>query len=218
MSTDDPIGSADGELAAVLRGVLARFHQCDAGDDRTRAATALAREVHDLLDGPTRPRWYEGHIVDGRRSREGRRQFGNHSLYRGTANPVAPPMTSAIVERADGSKVIEGRVTVGRLYEGPPNGVHGGYVAGLFDDILGATQWLIDGPTGLTGTLQVRYRNLTPLDTELVLTAWVHHVSGRRIQARATCHAGDVLTADAEALFVRVDMQALARRAAEADG
>ncbi|HEX7095845.1 MAG TPA: hypothetical protein VF183_08165, partial [Acidimicrobiales bacterium] len=111
-----------------------------------------------------------------------------------------------------------GRVTLSRLYEGPPNGVHGGYVAGLFDDVLGATQSLIDGPTGLTGTLEVRYRNLTPLDAELVFLAWIHHVSGRRIVSRATCHAEGVLTAEAEALFVRVDMAALAQRALGHDG
>ena len=93
--------------------------------------------------------------------------------------------------------------------------MHGGYVAGLFDDILGGAQTLLDGATGLTGTLKVWYRNLTPLDTELVFTAWVDHVRGRRIHARATCHADGVLTAEAEALFIRVDMAALAERTAE---
>ena len=48
--------------------------------------------------------------------------------------------------------------------------------------------------------------------------AWVHHVSGRRIVARATCHANDVLTAEAEALFVRIDMAEMARRAAGRGG
>jgi acyl-CoA thioesterase FadM len=92
--------------------------------------------------------------------------------------------------------------------------VHGGYVAGLFDDVLGGTQALIEGPTGLTGTLTVRYRSLTPLDTDLVFLGWVDHARGRRILSKATCHAGDVLTAEAEALFVRVDLDAMARLAA----
>jgi hypothetical protein len=172
--------------------------------------------MHDLLDGPPRPRWFESEelTVDDRTGRLSRHRFGDRSLYRGTANALAPPMRTATITTDDGRPAIEGRVTVGPLYEGPPHGVHGGYVAGLFDDILGATQSLIEGPTGLTGTLHVRYRNLTPLDTELVFVAWVHHVSGRRIQSRATCHAGGVLTAEAEALFVRVDMVALAERSA----
>ena len=48
-----------------------------------------------------------------------------------------PGATITVTTTADGQPAIEGRVTLGRLYEGPPNGVHGGYVAGLFDDILG---------------------------------------------------------------------------------
>lgn len=206
----------DVELAAELRALLARFHREDAPPERVREATELARRMHELLEGPPRRRWFDGTLTDGRRSRETR--FNDRSLYRGRANPMAPPLVTSVIELDDGTKAIEGRVTVGRMYEGPPNGVHGGYVAGLFDDVLGATQTLIDGPTGLTGTLEVRYRNLTPLDTELVFRAWVHHISGRRIHARATCHAGEVLTADAQAMFVRVDMAALARRALGDEG
>ena len=92
------------------------------------------------------------------------------------------------------------------------------YVAGLFDDVLGGTIRLVEGPSAVTGTLEVKYRKITPLDTELRFLAWVHHESGRRIHSRATCHAGDVLTAAAEALFVRVDMQALAVRVHPVDG
>ena len=208
--------TADEDLAGALRAVMVRF-QSQAGDEsQVVEATGLAQQMLELLDGPPRGRWFDAGIPDGRTSRIARHRFSDRSLYRGLANPLAPPMKATTLELPDGSSVIEARVTVGRLYEGPPNGVHGGYVAGLFDDVLGATQSLIEGPTGLTGTLHVRYRNVTPLDTELVFRGWVHHVRGRRIQSRATCHAGDVLTAEAEALFVRVDMAALAQRARDA--
>jgi acyl-coenzyme A thioesterase PaaI-like protein len=212
--------SAEADLADALRAVLARFHGSAADDADVREATALARRMFELLDGPPRPRWFEAGqvIVDDRTGRIERHRYSDRSLYRGTANALAPPMRSETVTLPDGRAAIEGRVTLGRLYEGPPNGVHGGYVAGLFDDVLGATQSLLEGPTGLTGTLQVRYRNVTPLDTELRFVAWVHHVSGRRIQCRATCHAGDVLTAEAEALFVRIDMAEMARRASARGG
>jgi hypothetical protein len=204
--------AAEDELAEVVRAVMARAQAEQADDTSVMEAIALGRQMLDLLDGPPRGRWFEGELVDGRSSREARRRFGDRSLYRGSANPLAPPMTSTVVQLDDGRPAIAGRVTLGRLYEGPPNGVHGGFVAGLFDDILGGTQSLIEGPTGLTGTLRVRYRNVTPLDTELVFMAWVHEARGRRIESRATCHANGVVTAEAEALFVRVDMAALARR------
>ena len=211
------MSDAEVELATVLRAVLARFQQNEASDIDVARAAVLGREMLELLDGPARPRWFERGetVVDGRAVRERRHRYNDRSLFRGAANPLASPMRTAVTTTADGQPAIEGRVTLGRLYEGPPKGVHGGYVAGLFDDILGGAQTLLDGATGLTGTLKVWYRNLTPLDTELVFTAWVHHVRGRRIHARATCHANGVLTAEAEALFIRVDMAALAERAAE---
>jgi acyl-coenzyme A thioesterase PaaI-like protein len=206
------MSSAEDALAAELREAIRRLNELAAPDDALERAAGLARQIRDLLDGPRRPRWFEQGLVDGKTSRDARRRFSDHSLYRGSANPLAAPMTQSIVTLPDGRAAIRGTATLSRVYEGPPHGVHGGYVAGLFDDVLGGTQSLIEGPTGLTGTLSVRYRNLTPVDTELVFHAWVDHVSGRRIVSKATCHAGPVLTAEAEALFVRVDMEALTRR------
>jgi hypothetical protein len=205
---EDPEESLAGELRLVLRALNER----DISDDALRAAREHASALLALLDGPERARWFANGFVDGKSSRQARRRFSAHSLYRGRASAIAPPMEQRTIELPDGRAAVEGRVTVPRLYEGPPYGVHGGYIAGLFDDILGGTQALIDGPTGLTGALTVRYRSLTPLDTELVLVAWVDHVRGRRIVSKATCHAGGVLTAEADALFVRVDMEAIARR------
>jgi acyl-coenzyme A thioesterase PaaI-like protein len=215
--------SAEQDLADALRTVLERFHSRASDEADMLEAERLVRQVADLLDGEPRSRWYEtAEVVDGRHGRIAGARFNDRSLYRGKASPLAPPMTTANIELPDGRPAILGHVTAGPMYEGPPNGVHGGYVAGLFDDILGATQSLIEGPSGLTGTLHVRYRNVTPIDTELVFVAWVHHISGRRIQARATCHAKGILTAEAEALFVRIDMAEMARRAAargeDADG
>ncbi len=123
---------------------------------------------------------------------------------------MAPPMSTHPVDHPDGPR-LEGRVRCGRLHEGPPNGVHGGYVAGLFDDILGGAMAL-GGHNGVTGRLNVRYRRLTPIDTDLLLTAWIDHARGRRVVARASCRAGDVVTAEAEALFVIVDYEELSRR------
>jgi acyl-coenzyme A thioesterase PaaI-like protein len=199
-------------LADALRDVLRRLHDERATPEKVQEATELARRMYAVLEGEPREPWFAQRISDDRHERRERMRRREHALFRGRSNPMAPPIVSEVVRRDDGTEIVEGRVTVGRRYEGPPNGVHGGYVAGLFDDVLGAAQSLIDGPSGLTGTLHVRYRNVTPLDTELVFHAWIDHVSGRRIKAAATCHAGDVLTAEAEALFVRVDMKAMAQR------
>ena len=95
---------------------------------------------------------------------------------------------------------------MGMRYEGPPHGVHGGWVAALFDEVCGAVQGLA-GTRGVTGVLKVRYRQITPLEETLRFEGWVADQRGRRLVAKATCHAGDTLTAQAQALFVDVDFR-----------
>jgi len=201
------------ELADELRAVLRALNEREHTPEQIATAVALARELRGGLDGPRRPRWYEGGIIDGRSTDGTRSSFNTHSLFRGRDSAIAVPLTYGVVTMPDGQRVCEGSVTCPLLYEGPPGGVHGGYLAGLFDDVLGGTQQLIEGHSGLTGTLTVRYRSITPLETELHFRGWIDHVSGRRIRAKATCHAGERLTAEAEALFIRVDMGDLADRA-----
>jgi acyl-coenzyme A thioesterase PaaI-like protein len=201
------------ELADELRGVLRALNEREHTPEQITDALARARQLREGLDGPRRPRWYERGLLDGRSTDSTRSSFNTHSLFRGRHSAIAIPLHFRMVTTPDGQKGVEGTVTCPLLYEGPPGGVHGGYIAGLFDDVLGGTQQLIEGPSGLTGTLSVRYRALTPLETELHFRGWIDHVSGRRIRAKATCHAEGRLTAEAEALFIRVDMGDLAERA-----
>ena len=58
--------------------------------------------------------------------------------------------------------------------------------------------------------LTIRYRDLTPLDTDLVFRCWVERDRGMRADMRAECVRADTLdtdapvrTAEAEAIFVR---------------
>lgn len=122
------------------------------------------------------------------------------SPFIGMANPVAPPMHVTFTDDA-----IEARVTLGLLHEGPPGCVHGGYVAALFDEVLGAAQ-VHSGRAGMTGRLTVHYRSPTPLHEELRLAARLVKVEGRKILCTATLHAGARLCAEAEGLFVTIDM------------
>jgi acyl-coenzyme A thioesterase PaaI-like protein len=94
-------------------------------------------------------------------------------------------------------------VRFGAAYEGPPGCVHGGFIAASFDDILGLAQ-SFSGQTGMTGTLTVRYRQPTPLHTDLRIEARLDSVSGRKVTASASMFAGEVLTAEATGLFITV--------------
>ena len=121
------------------------------------------------------------------------------SPFIGMANPLARPM-----EMAFGGDRIEARVTLDELHEGPPGCVHGGYVAAMFDEVLGAAQ-VLSGNAGMTGRLAVHYRSPTPLHVELRLRATLEKVEGRKILCHGTLHAGDRLCAEADGLFVTID-------------
>ena len=116
--------------------------------------------------------------------------------HRFSVNPVAPPFS---YERtADG---VVGHGVFGLAAEGPPGCVHGGWVALAFDEALGIANNAA-GLLSMTGRLTVRYRQPTPLHTEITLAAHVARVDGRRITTLATMSVSDAVTAEAEALFV----------------
>ena len=123
----------------------------------------------------------------------------------GRSNPVAPPIEITIEEG-----LVQGRVRLGLAYEGPPGYAHGAVIAGAFDQILGLAN-LASGNVGMTGTLKVRYRRPTPLDTDLLFEGWADRVEGRKIYTEGRLLAGENVTAEAEGVFVNL----LYQRAAE---
>ena len=133
------------------------------------------------------------------------------SPFIGQANPVALPL---VMEFLDGR--IEAKVEFGTLYEGPPGCLHGGYIAGIFDEVLGAAQ-TFSGQAGMTGRLTIHYRSPTPLDTELTLKAELVSVSGRKILCKGTLWAGERLCAEAEGLFIAINPERVAELMAMAD-
>jgi acyl-coenzyme A thioesterase PaaI-like protein len=126
------------------------------------------------------------------------RAFFDWSPLLGVANPLAPPVELWVEDRA-----IVGRVRFGMAYEGPPGCVHGGYIAAVFDELLGLTQSL-SGKVGMTGTLTVKYRHPTLLHTELRLEGVLESVSGRKVLTSGRMFAGDVLTAEGSGLFITI--------------
>jgi acyl-coenzyme A thioesterase PaaI-like protein len=200
-------------LAADLRAAATELVRCDVPEGDLAAAADLARRLRERLDGPLRARWYERNPAD--LAPADRSAYLEQSPIRGLQNPVAPPMQVEVLRDDPERPRVVGRVRLSHAYEGPPRGVHGGWVAALLDEILGSAQQLADR-RGVTGTLKIRYRAITPIDRDLVLEAWVAEDRGRILRVKGTCRAGETLTADAEGLFVRVDFDEVhARRKAE---
>jgi acyl-coenzyme A thioesterase PaaI-like protein len=198
-------------LADELRGVTEALATHALEPAALARAEALVREARGLLSGPRRARWYDagGHVLEI--TEETARAYLDQSPIRGRLNPVAPPLSIELGARPDGTPLVVGHARLSMSYEGPPHGVHGGWVAALFDDVLGAAQWLIQS-RGVTARLTVQYRHVTPVEEDLRFEAWIERREGRRVVARATCHAGDTLTAEAEALFLTVDFRQIQRK------
>ncbi|MBS1264944.1 MAG: hypothetical protein MAG471_00772 [Acidimicrobiaceae bacterium] len=216
MSTADQTSSApseDGEdsgdpqhLADEVRGLLDDLHRLESSPQQFKEASRLVAGARSRLGRSERLRWYEvpdEDLDDDGRSRL-RDEHRQHSLYRGGHNPLAPPMTVTREADSDGRQIIVGELHTGRTREGPPGRLHGGFLAGLFDDILSGAPGLVDAGPAVTARLEVRYRKATPIDADLRLEAWVERHSGRRLSARARCLVAGEVTAEAEALFVTV--------------
>jgi acyl-coenzyme A thioesterase PaaI-like protein len=126
----------------------------------------------------------------------------------GFSNPVAPPAEVWAVEGEDGGRELRGRVTFDYQYEGPPTCVHGGVIAELFDELLGAAN-IIANRAGMTGTLTVRYRKPTPLLAPLDLVARYTHSERRKTFAWGGIYHDGELTAEAEGIFISMQPGAM---------
>jgi acyl-coenzyme A thioesterase PaaI-like protein len=179
----------------------------EVADQLARAASEMDNWPHGTL--------YEGFAEAANAGGDPHGMF-EHSPFIGRANPLAPPMQ--LIEE-DGE--IHARVRFGSAYEGPPGCVHGGYIAGAFDELLGATQSLGGNP-GMTGRLTVHYRSPTPLRADLRLRGVLERVEGRKIFTRGWLFGPDdtgaeQLCAEAEGLFISIDYRRFAELKAERD-
>lgn len=136
--------------------------------------------------------------------------FSDRSPFYGQMNPVSMPMGLEIDQSFGEFGSVIGTGVFKEPYEGPPGHVHGGFVAGAFDEVLGMAQSLTGRP-GMTGKLSITYRSPTPLHTPIVFKGWVEKVDGRKIFTKGTAHNGEVLCAEAEALFLSMPPELMDR-------
>jgi acyl-coenzyme A thioesterase PaaI-like protein len=197
-------------LADAGRVVIERLATTDAPHDVIERAASLLEAAAHELDGYGRVRSYEGFAEAGPAGGDEHAHL-DHSPIMGLANPIAPRMR---IEWGGDKVMMIGEF--GSAYEGPPGSVHGGWLAAMFDEVLGMAQ-SIGGQPGMTGTLTVKYRRPTPLHRELRFEGTLDRVEGRKIFTTGRCYDGDVLTAEAEGLFIRVDFQKIAAMMTERD-
>ncbi|BFM14810.1 hypothetical protein R50073_09930 [Maricurvus nonylphenolicus] len=115
----------------------------------------------------------------------------------GKASPVGFPMELNVIN----DKVV-GTATIPVAFQGPPQRVHGGIVAAVFDILLSRTQGLCDF-LGFTADLQVSYKSAVPLDTPLQLEAWVEYVDERKLRNAGHILVDGKIVATAQGLWVK---------------
>jgi acyl-coenzyme A thioesterase PaaI-like protein len=153
-------------------------------------------------------------VVPGRQARV--RDFLPASPVIGAANPIAPPAEVWSVTTEDGRRELAGRVTFGFAYEGAPGLVHGGVLAMVCDDMLGAAN-MMAGEPGVTAMLTVRYRKPVPVATELTLQARLVERSGRKITTWGGILVDGEVLAEGEGLFIAMKAERMLNVTGDAD-
>ena len=146
------------------------------------------------------PKWWQSESASGELRSS---TYRNRSLYQGPFHLFSPDLDWEEHSGPNGEEGFKFHVTLSDLYEGPPLAVHGGFIAGLFDELLGAVQSLSKTGTGYTAKLEIKYRSLTPIDEELIFAGWILESSGRRITVRGQCTHGEKICSEANALFLK---------------
>jgi acyl-coenzyme A thioesterase PaaI-like protein len=190
-------------LADAVRELLAAMRTADAPPEVLRKAADMVEEAAALV---------APHAVDSTPAQSALRfehsdmsQFDSgdaalmfpYSPIVGPLNAISPPLTFTF----DGERMVGGG-TLPPPYTGPPGAVHGGIVALIFDELLGAVS-SAHGHGGYTGTLTIRYEKPTPIDREIVVESRVDHIEGRKIFAEGTITHDGTVTARAQAIFIR---------------
>jgi acyl-coenzyme A thioesterase PaaI-like protein len=185
-----------GRLGDAMRSVIDRLVATSAPDEDLAWAADQLEAIAATFERYPQGRLYDGYAESANAGSA--HVFLDWSPFLGRSNPLAPPISIEILDER-----VVGRARFGSAYEGPPGCVHGGFIAAAFDEILGMTQSL-SGQPGMTGRLTVRYRKPTPLYDDVRFVGELAGVAGRKINTRGELWAGEVLTAEADGLFISV--------------
>jgi acyl-coenzyme A thioesterase PaaI-like protein len=120
-----------------------------------------------------------------------------YSPISGKRNAIALPIKLWKV----GSNEVRGEAVFSSTYAGPPNAVHGGIIAAVFDEILAMAN-VVSGNAGFTGTLTIKYHSKTPLNTPIELRGINVRRDGRKQISRGEMLVDGKVTATAEGLFI----------------
>ena len=179
---------ADNELRQVARAAGEFADRLEAGALRSKLQDfATIPWLVEMLDGGE-PDIPVGAVLE----------FDPFSACSGALNPASLD----IEFRRDGESSIIATAVIDPMFQGPPERVHGGVIATIIDEAMGAVNRVL-GARAFTVNLTINYRAAAPLGEAVVFRAWLDRVDGRKVWIRAEGHCDDGLFVEAEGLFIR---------------
>lgn len=113
--------------------------------------------------------------------------------------------------------VLVALVWFGPGTEGPPGHAHGGSVAAVLDEAMGAAAWHSGHPV-VAAHLAVDFRGMVPVGLEAVVEARIERVEGRKVRTSGRLlGAGDEVLAEGNGLFIVLDPKQIEQLATAQD-
>ena len=184
-------------LASATRALNEKLVSTDIDPE---LAAALTEKIEGLAAELSQAQQVTGLVDMAKRG-----QRGTIDDVMGELSASAAEATPARLNCWQKRQTDNGTVTSGK-FRRPPGHVHGGWVAGVLDHLMGMTH-VRTGHPGMTGGLSVRYLKPTPLNQAIEVSAQATELDDKRTEVKAEMRFGETTTATAEAIFVRVDRE-----------
>ncbi|MGQ0505961.1 MAG: PaaI family thioesterase [Myxococcaceae bacterium] len=102
---------------------------------------------------------------------------------------------------------LVGKIWFGPGAEGPPGHAHGGSMAAVLDEAMGAAAWMA-GHTVVAAKLTTNFRRMLPLGSEVLLETWVEPIDGKKVRTRGRLFGQDgEAFAEGEGLFIVLEAE-----------
>ena len=99
---------------------------------------------------------------------------------------------------------LHATVWFGPETEGPPEAVHGGAIAAVLDEAMGAVCWMNGHPV-VGARITINYLHLTPVGFSGHVESWIEQIERRKISIKSRLTDGDgKVHAEGEALFIEL--------------
>jgi len=98
-----------------------------------------------------------------------------------------------------------GEIVFDAAKQGPPGCAHGGAIATVLDEAMGAAAWF-NGHSALAVNLNINLKYGVPLETPLEVSGWIEKIDGRKVFGAAELYLPDGrVAASSTGLFIRVE-------------